>query len=593
MPGPEHPGRIGETLDPPHHLGGGSPPLPLDERGHVDPGPVLGLQRAVVGVEDHRHQLLHEGLVALDVLGLGEVRGQHEVEVARRGVPGDSAQEPVLGQQRPDLLGRLGDPGGRHADVLDDQRRPRRPQAADQPVQALPDPPVELDRLVVAGELGAAERLAGEPGEHLGGRGLAALEAGGVIGAELDQQRRRFERQLLPMLRGAGDRVGGDHQGRGDHQLDRGRAGGDELADRRGGVGDRVEVDPGERRRGRLRHGLVDDLGDEGERALGADDQAAEDLERLVGVEKRAEAISGRVLDLELAPDPPPQVAVGANLVANLDQARDEVGLGGGEALGGAGGGGVDHRSRRQYERQLADGRVGVRDDPAAHAAGVVGDDPADGGDVGRGRVGAEPAAVGREDPVDVAEHGPGPDPDPAAVVEHLDAAPVPADVGEDPVGLGLPVEAGAAGAKDERGAAAARERHQAGDLRGGPRLHDRGRDPPIGAGVGGVADQIAGTRQQSLIADDGAQLGREPGRRPIRDLRVGTIGRRRGRGLGGDPGSLRRQQRHRHRPARPRPATCPGRRRPRRRRACRSRSAASGRRSAPHRSRPCWAGTP
>ena len=54
-----------------------------------------------------------------------------------------------------------------------------------------------------------------------------------------------------------------------------------------------------------------------------------------------------------------------------------------------------------------------------------------------------------------MAEHGPGPDPDAGAVVEDLDAAPVPADVGEDAVGLRLAVEAGAAGAEDDRYAAA------------------------------------------------------------------------------------------------------------------------------------------
>ena len=90
-------------------------------------------------------QALHEGLVALDVLGLGEVRGQHEVEVPGRGVAGDAGQEAVLAEQRLEVVGALGDPGGRHADVLDDQRRARRAQPADQAVQALAHPPGDLD----------------------------------------------------------------------------------------------------------------------------------------------------------------------------------------------------------------------------------------------------------------------------------------------------------------------------------------------------------------------------------------------------------------------------------------------------------------
>ena len=73
---------------------------------------------------------------------------------------------------------------------------------------------------------------------------------------------------------------------------------------------------------GRQRHRLEDGLGDEGERALGADQQAAEDLQRLVGVEEGAEPVAGRVLDLELAADALAQLGVGADLVADRRQAR-------------------------------------------------------------------------------------------------------------------------------------------------------------------------------------------------------------------------------------------------------------------------------
>ena len=86
-------------------------------------------------------------LVALDVLRLGEVRGEHEVEVPGRGVAGDAGQEAVLDQQRLQVAGALGDPGGRHADVLEDQRRARQAQPADQPLQALAHAPGGLDLL--------------------------------------------------------------------------------------------------------------------------------------------------------------------------------------------------------------------------------------------------------------------------------------------------------------------------------------------------------------------------------------------------------------------------------------------------------------
>ena len=141
---------VGQPLHPPHQLGRPLPPLALYIRGHVDPGPVLGLERAVVLADDQLDQLAHECLVALQVLRFGEVRGQHEVEVAGRGVAGDAGEEAVLGEQRLQVFGPLGDPLRRHADVLDDQRRPRQPQLADQPVQTLAHAPAELDLLRLA-----------------------------------------------------------------------------------------------------------------------------------------------------------------------------------------------------------------------------------------------------------------------------------------------------------------------------------------------------------------------------------------------------------------------------------------------------------
>ena len=200
---------------------------------------------------------------------------------------------------------------------------PGRAQPADEAVQALADPPVELDRLVVAGELGPAERLRVEPVEHLRRRRLARLER--------RPRRRRRTRRAAPPTRAAAP------------SSTRGCRG---SSWRRPSAPGRPSARPRSRRRrrgrrparsraaieskwiqvsvvrGRQRHRLVDGLGDEGERALGADEQAAEDLERLVGVEERAEPIAGRVLDLELARDPLAQVAVGADLVADRRRGR-------------------------------------------------------------------------------------------------------------------------------------------------------------------------------------------------------------------------------------------------------------------------------
>ena len=138
--------------------------------------------------------------------------------------------------------------------------------------------------------------------------------------------------------------------------------------------------------------------------------------------------------------------------IADLEQPRGELGLGRGEAPLGLGIGAVDHRPGRQHEGDRDDGLVGVVGDAAAHPARVVGDHAAHAGDVGRGRVGPELAAVGGEDPVDVAEHRARLDSRTGAAVLDRDRAKVAPHVDQDPVGLTLAVEARAAGAEGHRG---------------------------------------------------------------------------------------------------------------------------------------------
>ena len=252
-------------------------------------------------------------------------------------------RKPCSPSSAADVLGGLGDAGGRDADVLDDQRRLGGAHLADEAVQALAHAPVHLDRLGVAAELRVADQLVGR--DQLRGALLVLVEGRGVLARELDEQRRRLGRQLLPVVGGAVHVVAGDDQGGSDHQLDGARARLDQLRhepDRGRDVG---EVQPRTRRQLGDRNGLERGLGDERQRPLRADQQAAEDLQRGSGVEEGAEAVAGRVLDLELAADAIGELAVGADLVADLVQPRGELGLGRGEALLGAVGGGVDRRS--------------------------------------------------------------------------------------------------------------------------------------------------------------------------------------------------------------------------------------------------------
>ena len=110
--------------------------------------------------------------------------------------------------------------------------------------------------------------------------------------------------QLAPLLGCPGNRVAGHDQRRRHHQLHRPCAGRDEVRHGRHRRLEAIEVEPGDHRAGRHRHRLEDRLRDERQRPLGADQQAAEDLDRLVLVEEGAEPVADRVLDPELRPDP-------------------------------------------------------------------------------------------------------------------------------------------------------------------------------------------------------------------------------------------------------------------------------------------------
>ena len=222
-------------------------------------------------------ELLHEGLVAPDVLLLGEVRGQHEVEVPGGGVAGHPGRKPCSlssawmsradsairsgGTQTSSMISEV--PGGR--------KRPIRPW------QPLAHGPGDLDPLGVASEVRWADQLVlarGSPRRRPRARRAHR------------RSRRRTRPAAPPEVGGSSSQSWGapamfcaaDHQGRSDHQLDRGRPGFHQRRHRLRRRLDAVEVEPGDGGPRRQRNGLEDRLGDEGERALGADQEAPEDL---------------------------------------------------------------------------------------------------------------------------------------------------------------------------------------------------------------------------------------------------------------------------------------------------------------------------
>ncbi len=70
----EDPPGIRHVLQAAHQFGGFRAPLAFNERGHVQAGAVLRLQRSVVLLDDQLDELVHERVVTVEVGGLPEVR---------------------------------------------------------------------------------------------------------------------------------------------------------------------------------------------------------------------------------------------------------------------------------------------------------------------------------------------------------------------------------------------------------------------------------------------------------------------------------------------------------------------------------------
>ena len=113
------------------------------------------------------------------------------------------------------------------------------------------------------------------------------------------------------------------------------------------------------------------------------------------------------------------------------------------------------------------------------------------------------------------------------AVVLDRDPAEVAADIDQDPVALALAVEAGAAGAEGDRDRVTAPVLEQLRDVVGVASHHHGLRDQPVGAGVGGVADQVGGPRRAPGRPRPGRRVRRAAAagchRRPRRGRRRGS----------------------------------------------------------------------
>ncbi|CDI93331.1 hypothetical protein PAERUG_E8_London_17_VIM_2_04_13_02950 [Pseudomonas aeruginosa] len=441
--------RVEQALELPHQAIGVLAPLQLDERRHVAPGAMLGLQRAAVL---HRHQVrhvVHERRVAGDLLGRVEALGEDEVQVAlQRVAEEDRLIVAVLVEQLDQAVDSLGQSFDGEGDVLDNHRGAGLAHRADSREGVLADAPeLVVDRRVFAEVDLLLQRIFGDGGHdppELFVQQRAARRAG------LDEQGAGTGGKTLHPFRHAL------------HVLNRAQAAPIEQFHRR----DRLALEHRDRRaagfhRGEnqqrrglvrvFRDGVVGHRADEAEGALGADHQVGEDVQRLVVVDQRVQRQAGGVLQPVLVADLRGQFGVGAGLAAEFGEPFQQLAVAGAEGRDAGRVLAVQTGAVGQQQAQAGEGVVAVLRGAAAHAAGVVGDDAADLAGVDRGRVGTDLAAERRQPGVRLGADDTRLQADLRAVGADFPAVPVVAEDEQHRVADGLAGEAGAGGAEGHR----------------------------------------------------------------------------------------------------------------------------------------------
>mmetsp|Transcript_16669 Transcript_16669/g.39581 ORF Transcript_16669/g.39581 Transcript_16669/m.39581 type:complete len:378 (-) Transcript_16669:897-2030(-) len=351
--------------------------------------------------------LVHHVTEALNLLGRAEALRKDEVHVALERVAKTGGVGVAVALEHlhevDTHVGELVDGAGH---VLDKHRCARLPRGADDRDEPLAHVPedfvlvrllregVRLERLrvVLAGTKREARRL--ERTRHLIDARLKVLLR---LPTALDEQRSRERVHVLPEALHELHEVlrylpGLDEGGvvKELHGVDRRL-----VAQHGSALAGRVDVREHDEGRGLVRplgDGVVGGLADESEGALAADHQPLHDLEGVVRreVHERVERVPGGALNGELATDQVGELAV------RLDPTRQRLHrveqplvrlAEGGTALGVRG---VEHGPISKNDASVLEGVVGVLGDPTAHAAGVVGHNPADHAAVDGGGVWAD-----------------------------------------------------------------------------------------------------------------------------------------------------------------------------------------------------------
>ena len=169
---------------------------------------------------------------------------------------------------------------------------------------------------------------------------------------------------------------------------------------------------------------VVGNVGNEGQRSFGTDDQVLDDVDRVAVIHEGVERIARCILDLVFAANTGLEFGIGMDRGGDGREAVEKCLAGMPESLAGGGISRVEDGSVGQDDADVRHRLVGVLGGAAAHAAGVVGSNAADHGGVDGGRVGPDLATVLSEVGIGAASADTRLKPDLAAFVEHFPMLP-------------------------------------------------------------------------------------------------------------------------------------------------------------------------
>ncbi len=180
-----------------------------------------------------------------------------------------------------------------------------------------------------------------------------------------------------------------------------------------------------------------------------------------------------------------------------------------GQALVGIRCGGVDPGAAGQHQTHRLNRVVRVVPHPAGHTARVVGDHSADTRGCAARWIRSEDPAKSCDSSIRASQDGTRLRAQSVSLVLDGDVVEVPPDIEQDVIALRLSVEARARGSQDDPATRARREAEHPGNVASVPGHDDHPRHQTVGAGIGGVADQVGDRAQDVVRADDTLQLGR------------------------------------------------------------------------------------